>query len=187
MKLLVFSAVLAALLCSATCLFGQAVGIISVFSDETGFSGGCSVYESNGELTVYVVHDYLGHAAGSRFRVVTSTGFTGVYLHSEVSATMIYSGNVLEGVHVGYVSCRTARVTVASVTFATSGTSNPCSTINLAPDPSAPSGMVEIYDCDGLTYTQDDNWQLVVNASCLSECPVGVDNSTWGAIKALYR
>jgi hypothetical protein len=37
MKLLVFGVAVAVLICGATCLFGQAVGIISVFSDETGF------------------------------------------------------------------------------------------------------------------------------------------------------
>ena len=72
--------------------------------------------------------------------------------------------------------------------FSCSGTSAPCSKLEVVPDPAVATGTIEVFDCNhfrlvgggGLMYVNPDG-------SCDCGEVVPAEDTSWGQIKALYQ
>jgi len=160
----------------------------------------CFVLDTQPKVqTLAVLHNSWGTVA-SRFKIEAGPGVTMTYL-SETHNFAMTSGNTQSGISICYNECLLGDVIVASMSYMGYGTSENCGQLNVVPYPG--SQTVEAVRCDGLA-VQALAWDLYVFNS-FSGCgcpeahsfegvpqqfgcsPLLVRNSTWGAIKALYR
>ena len=165
-------------------------GTFSVYRDQ---DGNCSISDAQaGSISVYVYHRSppwdLG-VTGSAFRLGSGGGFTGVFESVNYGPGYLTLGDITQGVEVAYGSClNDGSILVAVVTYTVFGTSAACSYLEVLPF--GDGGVVETYRCNDTMDPAPVNSPLIVNheAGCgpLS-CVVGVQESTWGSIKAMYR
>lgn len=140
-------------------------------------------------VQVYVVHQHTPGATGCRFKLKASMSLSWIYM----SETSLYAttGNTQTGLRVDYGACLSSNILVTTVTYLRDNQSGYCATVTPVPDPGAPSGMIEVYDCEGNTLLGDSE-PLTVNPRegvcevwCSIAIPVG--DTTWGRVKALYE
>jgi len=127
---------------------------------------------------LYIVHDMFG-GTGIRFRIAPSAGFTGVWL-SETSP-FVTVGNSGSDLSIGYGSCLFGPVLVLTVTYQFFGTSSACSEAHISPPPGFGCVLAASYGCAFVEICVYDLGVLPVN------CPIAVESTTWGRVKALYR
>ena len=160
----------------------------------------CEIPDTPGERTVYVVHTFNTGTTAARFKIESGPGNTMTYL-SETHYFASTLGNTQDGISVCYGTCTFDNVPIVSITYMAYGTSSSCSRLLVVPHPSAQT--VEAINCGGVAsgaYGEDLTLHFpgggcgcpvthyfpgtpqVFNCS-----PVAVQNTTWGAIKALYR
>jgi len=122
-------------------------GFIGLYSDPAGSS--CELTDDSGAQlrNVYVVHRGFGGAVKSRFRVRSGGGFGGTYV-GEYSA-LTTTGNTQTGLQAYYGGCKTAEIAVTRIDYLCYGDSDPCSFLEVTPDPAATSGLIEVRDCSG--------------------------------------
>lgn len=198
-KLLLLSICLAF---AATGAFGQA-GMIGVFSDPGGTD--CGLYDSGPALAVaYVVHVNAPGATASQFRVASGDGFNCAWL-GDTTNFPTYIGNSQDGISIAYGSCLSSPIHILSINYFCQGLSETCSWLYICPDYSAPTGQIEVVDCNynkliatgGVLWVNPD-WVTCgcwVNASGAQKSPASpmctpptpVAPSTWGAVKSQYR
>ena len=160
----------------------------------------CTVTDTAvGTKTFYVVHTFNAGTIASRFKVEAGPGVTMTYV-SESHYFPMTIGDTQSGISSCYGSCTTNNQVIASIVYATYGTSSNCSKMLVVPHPDAET--VDAIRCDGVavaTFVQD----MFVRSSGPCGCPnahgfsgtphvfscqpVTLASSTWGAIKALYR
>jgi hypothetical protein len=128
--------------------------------------------------------------AGSRFRIVTSAGFSATYVGEVVNYP--HSGDVQGGVTIAHGTCLPGTFLLATVTYLGHGTSAPCSSIDVIGHPDsyyAPS--IDVMDCHFAWLAASTLGSLLVNpveSQCAPWCStVATERRTWGGIKALYR
>lgn len=168
---------------------GQA-GEINVFVDS--LYSRCWYSETNegpGIVTLYVVHQRTPAATGCRFVLQKSSRLDWEYV-GESSAYAV-TGETRTGVTVAYGSCLASNVLIMKVSYyAPYLSSGWCRTIQALPDPAAPSGAIEVYDCNGNVLVGSGQ-PLLVNPYLTCEviwCNVlPIDDATWGRVKALYE
>jgi hypothetical protein len=121
------------------------------------------------------------------FRLGSGGGFTGVLESVSYNPSYLVIGDIAEGVFIHYFECLLGDVLVATVTYTVLGTSAACSYVEILP--AADNDVIETYDCD-MNVEPVTGYPLIVNfqPGCGHLwCVLGVQESTWGSIKALYR
>lgn len=162
-------------------------GVFSSYSDQTG---SCSVTDTRpGSIIAYIVHRSpafdLG-VTGAAFRLGAGDGFSGVL--ESFSSNFLFIGDLIQGIQLSYSGClNDTEILIGVATFMAFGTSTPCSYIRVLPF--TDNGVVEAYRCD-FSMEPAVSTPLVVNhhPGCGPLwCILGVETSTWGSIKAMYR
>jgi hypothetical protein len=176
------------------------VGEVVIAPDDVTYS--CNVVDVEaGIQELYIAHfNFSGPpVSGLRFRLESSPGMTMTYLGEEHYAPVL-AGDTQSGITFCYGSCvGTLLVRLAKVTYMRYGTSG-CSSIKVAPHPD--SNTIDVLLCDG-TPSYADGRSLYVNYCAGPICdgryyghptdpfvfcaPVAAKQTTWGAIKSLYR
>ena len=161
-------------------------GQIGLFSDMGGTN--CFLVDAGpGLAPVYSVHTLSPGATASQFMVVNH-GFTGSNVGESAATGMLAQGAAFTGLAVAYGGpCIIGSAQIYMINFFTSGTSAPCSWMEVVPDPIAPTGTIEIADCQvPPTKLVGTGGQLVVNPDGTCECANPVEETSWGKIKSLY-
>lgn len=172
-------------LCVSTAAAQSGAGSIAIFSDQAGTS--CDFIDAGSLVTVYVFHVNHTGAMYSQFKLdISNTS----WIHLGDSGFCLdICGISVDGVFVHYGECRTAPTYLGLAHFF--GSSEPaCTTIGIVPDPAAPSGQIEAVDCsDPPVKVYPTGGVGVVNpdGTCPCNPPIPVEQSTWGAVKALYH
>jgi hypothetical protein len=151
-------------------------GIIGVYSDATGAS--IDFVDTGGTISIYIFHfDHNGSIAAQFKLDLFNTGWTWL---GDSWNTPTAIGSSVSGVSLGYGGCAPAPTYLGVVNV--TGTASPsCRFIQIVPDPSAPTGEIEVVDCVGNKLTGSGAWGYV---NCEDRDPVR--STTWGQIKAMY-
>ena len=164
------------------------LGSIDVFSDVSSTS--CDFVDSPGgviQIYVYATHSNDGSSAAQFKLNLPSSGCTFL---GQSSPFPVVVGDLHVGISVGYGLCSTGDFLIVSGNYIGDGQSPACSYMTIIPDPLAPSGNIEIVDCDFPFPTKWEYAQLgqgIVNGDAGCLCNVPVQETTWGGIKALYE
>lgn len=170
-------------LCASTA-FGQA-GAIGLYSDPSGTD--CNLWDVVPGLGIYyVVHTGTPGAMTAQFSAPKPACFLGIYL-SDVPVFPVTIGNSQTGVVIAYGGCFASPIHVLTINYFCQGLTGPCCTYRVKPDPAAPSGQIEVNDCNWVILHAAGNCAVVnPNASC--PCwATPVEETTWGQIKAQYQ
>jgi hypothetical protein len=164
--------------------YGQA-GFIGLYSD-FGYTN-CSMVDTPGEVSIYVVHKASAGATSSQFRIAVGAGMACTPLEVIHNFTTTI-GDPATGITVSYGACYPSDILLFTWVFSCSGSSAPCSILEVVPDPAAVSGTIEIFDCShfklvgggGIMYVNPDG-------SCDCGEVVPEKDTSWGQIKSLYQ
>jgi hypothetical protein len=171
---------------------GQSGGALFLGADPDANSR--EFWDTPGLRTIYIVHK--GFQAGAEFSAVRfkvdNHGFTGTWVGDTSDFGTI--GNSQTGIAVNYSGCMEPPILVLSVSYFCAGTSD-CTTVGLAADPFSESGWIESYDCVNELLSPPYVYELCVNGVLVPDdtgfgycdCPVPVEQTTWGQIKAVYE
>jgi hypothetical protein len=190
MKLL--AGVLGLVLCHGLS-FGQGGGYIGIFADPLGSS--CEFEEAYpGVIQVYVVHVDAPEARAAQFMVAQSNKFTGAYLGEAMGFEGLAFGNSQTGLEVAYSTCVPSPIHILTISYYIDGTSDPCSYLEVVPDPSEDEIlMIGCYSFDLIVLDVGGRMNFNV-AAAADDCdcadpvaPVPVEKTTWGHVKALYQ
>jgi len=164
------------------------LGSLDVFTDLSSMS--CDFTDAGGflQVHVFVTHANDGTTA-AQWKLTVPSGWTHL---GDLPAFQTVIGTSVSGVSVAYGACMSGDFLVLSATFTmTAGATPACSLIKIEPDPSAPSGSVEIVDCQLPSPAKQLFPYLgagIVNDDGTCPCTyVPVQETTWGGIKALYQ
>lgn len=159
-------------------------GAIILYSDNTTLSS-CNIPADAGLFYVTAVHELHPGATASQFKF-QNNGTTMIYL-ADTNYFSLVIGNTQAGVAVSYGGCLNGQIMVVTALYNGIGTSPACSSIEVVPDPAAPSGNIEAVDCN--TTKVFPNGSLLTIKGDLS-CPCGeivpVEETNWGRVKSLY-
>jgi len=173
----------------------QEGGYIGLFSDE-GYSDCNLGATANTIATVYVVHHALGLTEANTSQFMLIHNWDNVVLSNVTYGTNLHLGDILTGVIVTYVGCKTLPHLIATLYFFPLDTPPRCTILQVIRDRATETRTIEVIDCAGNKLTAFGGF-LCVNTSppcCtiespFSDCelPVATRETTWGGIKALYR
>lgn len=156
--------------------YGDAAGTVGVVYDQ-----------GPGALDIYVVvhnNDPVVAAGTVRFAAVPPPCFQGVYV-GEISNYVVAEGNSQTGAWVWFLECSPGAYHVMTVSFAVQGLTSQCCWFEPQPVPGA--DRVEATDCSLGTLDWLSTEGLWINPNNPLTCTFPVEESTWGAVKALYR
>ena len=166
--------------------------IIGIFSDSRGCP--CEVTDRAGDvlLTIAVLHVDSPGARGSRFSATKPACLEVTYLYE--TAFFFALGNSQTGISFDYGQCLTGTYQLLTITFFAYGLTPDCCYFEVLPDPFAPSGEIEVIDCDNQVSFVSGLFDIV-NSTEICQCapgpvechPVPAETSTWGKIKTLYQ
>jgi hypothetical protein len=164
-------------------------GDISVYADAAGLS--CSVADNTAPfafIDTYVIHKHLsGGATASQFRVDLTAGATMTYSGQTEGSGMLLIGNANDDLSVAYGGCLSGDVLLVTVRYIGVGTTPPCERIQINPAPTSPiPNEVALADC-AFEYAVVAQGEAIINEDPSCICNVAVAQTTWGAIKALYK
>ncbi len=170
-------------------------GLIGLFVDPWGNI--CDIVDHcDVEIVdVLVVHKDAPGATAAEFAIEASSGFTGIYLGEEISASLPTGaciGNSQRGIAIAYGKCLYSPIHILTIRYLLCGTSEPNSYLQVVADPRAlPEPGIWMADCawppllhpalGGRAYFNNDG-----SVVC-SEIPTRTRPTSWGQIKALYR
>ena len=156
------------------------VGRIAIFSDEA-LTDSTLVDSSSRIVDIYIAHvDCFGGVTGSEFKTQPDGGFAGVWLNETSPWWPYVLGTSPEGVSIAYASCVTADIFLIKAVYWLPGISSPCSGLSVVGHPDR-NGYMVCTGCNFVDLPCDAPGSLRVN------CPVPVEETTWGRVKALYR
>lgn len=164
---------------AATALAQLPGGTIHLYTDPA-FTDTTATDDSAGTLSIYVV--WRGgppDAVAWWLKITESPGFTGAWT-GDTPHTGGFFGDTRTGIHLVEVSCLPDPAHVVTVVYQTFGTSAPCQTISVT---AAGAAGIRINSCDAQGLPANGS-TLVVNPL---GCPVPIEKTTWGAVKALYE
>ncbi len=186
MKRLVLISVV--LLFAGSVAFAQG-GALGIYSDQVGSS--CYL---SGQLfvpvTYWVVHQLTPGATAVAFSAPQPACMMGAIFLGDIMMQPVQIGNSQIGVAVGYAGCFTSPITVLGIQYLPVAPIPPCCPYPVLPDPMAPSGTIEVTDCGFNLITGVPGGTSMVEGNpndCICDGVIGVEESTWGSIKALYR
>lgn len=129
-------------------------------------------------VSLYVL-DTGDYATGVSFSTEPSPGFTGVWLSD--ASDYLFLGNSQTSMSIAYAACQALPVVALTMTYQLFGTSAACSELRIAPADGKPCVLSPDTGCAWVESCINDLGHLGVN------CPVAVESTTWGKVKALYR
>ena len=168
----------------ASAVFGQ-VGIIGLYSDLAYTV--CHTLDYGPALVpVYVVHKPQPGATASQFMVVPGGGFNCTYT-GEIINVPVSNGSTQTGLSASYGRCVSAPILIVTINYFCTGTSPPCASLEVVPDPAAPTGTIEFIDCS-FAKLVGKGWIMFFNPDSGCNCYiVGPTRfTTWGNVKALF-
>ena len=187
MKRTVAIAFMAAILAIAGAATGQSSGLIVLWAEESFTS--CNVAGATDLVTIYVVHEYMAGATSSRFKLQDNTGGALAYVGDQVQPPVVALGNANTGVDLAYGACFTGKLHILNAVYSVLSDPPVCSTIQVVPDPAAPSGWLEGTDCQGVRIFPGRT-SVTFNNEGTCACQwdgLPIETSTWGNVKSLYR
>ncbi len=162
-------------------------GSIDVYTDAG--QGSCNFVDAGGLVTVHFFHTHTTGATAAQFMLEVPATWSHL---GDLWNTATSIGTSVVGVSLGYGVCsgQSADFNLGSANFF-GGSVGACELISIVPDPTAPTGLVELVDClkppDGPNkFTLTKGGQGRVNNDGTCSCTVAVHETTWGGIKALY-
>ena len=166
----------------ATLAFAQA-GSIGIFADAGATD--CNLLDQGpGLCTFNVVHVLTPGATAVEFAAPQPDCFNATYL-ADVKALALTIGNSQTGSSVGYGACVASPIWVCGIIYFCQGLTEPCCYYPVVPSPSVPENEILIVDCNHeIQYATGGEGIINSDGSC--RCDVPVQETTWGAVKALY-
>ena len=156
----------------------QGVGAIVLCRGENTSICDFSGNPSGAVETVHVFHSFHGGVTASNFKIQDiGTNWTWIVDQPQGGTTIV--GNTRDGGLFAYGGCITTEFNFVNVLYATAGTAGPCSSLEVVPNPASLTGTIEGVNCDDIKLVADGS-RVFVN------CTVPVEETTWGAVKALY-
>jgi len=161
-------------------------GRLLLFSDAS--LSQCALVDNSFQVAdIFIVHDLELDSKLIRFRLEASSGFNGTWIDDIVpSGVTVIAGDSPTGIQLDYGECPTDALLILRARYQLFGSSTPCSYLRTVAYPG--DGSIEMMTC------HFDNWPvdadtLFVNAdeTCPCSSSVGVETTTWGRVKALYR
>lgn len=174
-----------AIVVSASMAFAQG-GQIGTFADTQG--NDCNVSTAvPGLVTVRVVHLNAPGVTASQFKATMPACAAPTIWLSDTPVFAVTIGNSQSGVAIGYGACNATPLHILSISLFAQGAFSTCCVWPVTPDPAVPSGKIEVVDCGGqLIYGSGLNGLLNGDATC-SCASVPTEETSWGAVKALYN
>lgn len=177
------------------------INTLGVYTVPVGLS--CYARDTPGPHTLYVIMANTAGVTGARFRIETSSGFTGILLSSSSPWSNV-TGDPVTGATVTFDSCQPGDFLVMTLNFMFVGGSPDCSWIRTAKHPAFTATGPEVYDCQYgwvPAYWEGTHVSNTFPTSCPNDIhyeehthfcrpyspTVAAEGSTWGAVKALYR
>ncbi len=151
---------------------------LQIFSD-VGLSETSIADNTQRTVDLYVVYSGFLGATGLRFSVKPGLGFTGVWLGD--TSSFFTLGSSQTDISISFTSCLPPPILVLTMRYQLFGTSTACSELRTAPPDGFPFAIAGDTDCFFAELPIRDLQSLHVN------CPVAIEPSTWGRVKALYR
>ncbi|UCG53440.1 MAG: hypothetical protein JSW58_07760 [Candidatus Latescibacterota bacterium] len=181
------------LVLAASVAFAQLPGRIGVFGVQNPTTvDDCAVTDDTaGLLNIYLVHvDDPSNpgtcATACQFKAELPGCTTASYL-ADGAVFGVTIGNSQTGVSIGYGLNLTTPIHVLTVQVFASGTTPPCCVYEVGPDPAAPSGEIEVVDCNlDLLFAAGQSGVINPDGSCPCSAIVPAEPSSWGKIKAMY-
>ena len=172
-----------AIISIASLAFAQG-GSIGVFADPGGTA--CNFVDAGSLVQVYFFHvNHIG-ATASQWKLDLG-GLPWMHLGDTWNVPTTIGSSVF-GISLGYGGCLPAPSYLGVANFF--GSVSPvCSTIQIVPDPLAPTGTIESVDC---TLPQPIKYVAtggtgILNSDGTCNCNIPVEETTWGGVKALYQ
>lgn len=173
-----------ALLLSMSSLAFAQGGIIAPYSDANGTE--CQYTPVAGLAYIYIYHQITPQASASQFRVDYSQ-IADPYISETLGAGLLGLGSSATGIAISYSGCKALPLLLLTLTFFDQGLTPPCSQLFVAPDPAAPTGTIEVVDCNAVKFIANGgslSWNG--NLGCCT-CCIPTESTTWGGVKALYH
>jgi hypothetical protein len=161
-------------------------GDISAYSDQAGTS--CNIGDpGGGVVNVHLIHKHTSGATASQFAMTSVGNMTMGVLNFTPQADVLMLGSPAD-LSLAYTGCRVGDFYLGSLLYLSNGTSSPCSRITFGPAPTqiVLPGEVVMIDCAN-NFVVVPFGQGIVEADGTCQCNVGVSQTTWGGIKAMYR
>lgn len=180
----------AALVILAGVVYAQTGGRVELYPDAQMSS--CSlVDDAPGIVQVHMFHTNIREAAAIQYAAPKPECWEGATWLGDVIVFGLQTGNTQDeffGLSIGYQLCAQLPVYIGYMSFVTSGTAQTCCVYSAVGASGAPSGLIEVVDCDEHKLYGGAN-DLVINPdhTCPCQFPVAVEATSWGAVKALYR
>lgn len=163
----------------------QNPGSVGIFGD----TGGMDSYiedQTPGLVNVYVVHVHTPGATAAQFKVTWSADMLMTYLSETVTTPYIGIGTSTSGIAIAYGACYASPNMILTISFFAQGSSGECAEFRVVEDPGASPPGIYVTDCSDPPVLLDATGGLAyVNPG--PACTNALENSTWGAIKSLYR
>lgn len=167
-------------------VFGQ-VGYIQLTTDPVVVE--CNYTDLNPQVVqIYVVHKSTPGASSSRWMLQPGGGFTCIFM-GEFIQISAYSGSTQTGFRAMYTGCQPSDILIAIVEYYCLGTCPSCAFLAVVADPTAPSGQIEIVDCEETTHFVPGS-SIIMNDyfnTCGDCTPTPTEATSWGRVKTLYR
>jgi hypothetical protein len=188
---LFLAAILNSTTSSANPLFS---GTLCVYGEPEG-STNCNIYETSLVILHFYIYEYANGATEVEFKCDLSEPVNWTLL-GDTCPFPSKDGNFQDGTRISFPECLTGTIYLGSALYGTPGDTPPCSHIYLRnhPIPSTPDnyGLPVYANCgDPIRYFPAATKESVINptdaCSCLYCCPISVEETSWGQIKALYR
>ncbi len=181
--------VTAVMLLIAGAAFGQGGGI-GLYVDYPTFVQ-CSYNDTGaGLVKVYVVHKNCPGAVASQWMVISGGGFNCTYIgewHS-CAALAMTCGTTLGGISLPYSGCVVAsNLYIAEIHYFCTGASPPCAFLEVVPDTDAPTGTIEVVDCNYVKLAAVGSKLYFNDDGTCGACGLPTRDTSWGQVKALYR
>jgi len=169
--------------------FGQG-GQIGMFRTASGII--CQVYDQAGLVSIPVVHVLTPGATACQFSAPLPGCWTNAIFLSDTAVFPVTIGSSQAGVAVGYGACLGSPIHVLTINvFSQTPITDPyaCCGWPVLPDPNVVSGKIEVVDCVNDLLYADGVMSYVVagEGNQCEDCTTATEQSTWGAVKALYR
>ena len=173
-------------LCASMAFAQRDLGSIDVFTDLMQTS--CDFTDDG---TLIQVHVFVTHAndgtTASQWMLKVPSGW--IHL-GDLAVFETVLGTSVSGIGIAYGQCMTGDFLILTANFTGTGNTPACSYISIIPDPSAPSGEIEIVDCQLPNPAKQTFLRLgqgIVSGDGTCNCTIPVQETTWGQVKALYR
>jgi hypothetical protein len=117
-------------------------GTIGVYGNPDGSMG--KIVDSDGIMTVYVVHNVEDGVTASSFRIQAPAGWTRVGAQAQYPVTI---GDVDQGISIAYGSCTSGSIHVMTLTYASLPTPPASATFRVLPGDNT-ANAIQVTDCD---------------------------------------